>query len=120
MESFINKIYEINKDINLQKHINDPDFRVREAIAKRKYRLNILINDPHWKVRSTVAEQNYGLEILINDPHWCVRQAVAYRGYGLDILINDSEWKVRSEVLRYCKNHKNNPICKEILMLNVI
>ena len=59
--------------------------------------LDKLVNDEDWRVRIKVAKHGYGLDKLINDKHESVRLEVVRHGYGLDKLVNDKNWYVRRE-----------------------
>jgi uncharacterized protein YcgL (UPF0745 family) len=76
------------------------DIKVRAAVAKQGYCLDILVNDECWVIRKEVAKQGYGLDILVNDENYQVRLAVAKQGFGLDKLVNDIDSLVRLEVAR--------------------
>ena len=53
--------------------MNDESSYVREAVARQKYRLDILMYDDDEDVRAVVAELGYGLDVLINDNSEFVR-----------------------------------------------
>ncbi len=78
--------------------INDEDWRVRVAVARKGFGLDKLVTDKEYWVRSAVAQQGYGLDQLIDDKDWQVRVAVARQGYGLDKLVKDPDPEVRAEV----------------------
>jgi len=91
-------IDEKTKESLLNELVNDKNWYVREAVARRGYGLDKLINDEDTNVRAAVARQGYGLDKLVNDESWAVRETVAKQGYGLDKLIDDENWEVREEV----------------------
>ena len=82
----------IGEDV-LEVLVEDPDLKVREAVAKLGYGLDTLVHDENWYVRELVAEQGYGLDLLVDDEDDHVRAAVARQGYGLEKLLYDvSSW----------------------------
>lgn len=53
--------------------LNDESSYVREAVARQKYRLDVLMYDDDEDVRAVVAELGYGLDELIKDKSEFVR-----------------------------------------------
>lgn len=67
-----------NIKINLKKTDEKDEsleLSVRLKNALNSIELNKLIDDPNWQVREEVAKQGYGLNILIDDKNEFVRQA---------------------------------------------
>jgi hypothetical protein len=93
----------------LAKHEN---IKVRAAVAKQGYCLDILVNDECWVIRLAVAKQGFGLDKLVNDTDSFVRSEVARQFYGLDILVNDKKAHVRKIARQKKKELKND---KELL-----
>lgn len=92
-------------------------FKEKCQLIENKRHLDIFINDPDFRVRAKVANQGYGLDILINDSSLRVRGVIARQGYGLNKLIGDKSKYVRDMVLYYCKRHRDQEECKNILKL---
>lgn len=71
--------------------VRDPDWKVREKVAKQKrdQDLDILVHDECSEVRRAVAEadRSQDLDILVRDEDPLVRYQVAMRGRQEDILI---------------------------------
>lgn len=76
----------------------DPQKRVRIAVAKQHFGLGTLMNDPEPDVRVEVVKQRYGLNELINDSNAEVRAAVAKQHFGLEQLMTDKSEAVRATV----------------------
>lgn len=95
-----------NPDEDLGLLIKDERWKIRRAVARQGYGLDVLIKDEDWSVREAVVRQGYGLDVLIKDENYYVRIAVAQQGYGLDVLINDKHWRVRRAVKEYLNNKK--------------
>lgn len=71
------RVYEAEQGINLDIHVTDPDWRVRELVAshgKRKH-LDILILDPVSEVREQILthEHKKDVKILVLDSDYMVR-----------------------------------------------
>ena len=67
------KIRLAEEGISLDILLNDESSYVREAVAKQKYRLDVLMYDDDEDVKAVVAELGYGLDVLINDKSEFVR-----------------------------------------------
>lgn len=80
---------EIQEGKNLDQYINDPDMRIRSAVADQNYGLDTLCHDSHPLVRKHLADTGKCLDILVNDELWYIRFAVAEQNYGLEQLAND-------------------------------
>lgn len=88
-------------DPELDKLVDDRDYKVRIAVAGQGYGLDKLVNDKDPDVRIAVANQGHGLEKLISDDDFDVRMAVAKHGYGLAKLVNDEDYRIRAEVAKH-------------------
>ena len=62
---------------------------IRQEIAQKKCRLDMLINDPSELVRATVAKTGYKPTKLVNDESSIVRMSLANQGYCLNALVHD-------------------------------
>lgn len=83
---------------NLNKFVNNKDWRVRAVMIQQGYGLDKLVNDKNIYIKLLMIEQGYGLDIYINDKDHTIRAAVANQGYGLDILMYDKDYNVRVAV----------------------
>lgn len=53
--------------------INDDDFRVRTAVARQGYRLDILLCDVGWEVRQAAAEPKRRMGMLSHNKYFDVK-----------------------------------------------
>jgi hypothetical protein len=74
---------------------NDPQKRVRIAVAENGGALSKLVNDREAEVRLAVARQGYGYEVLKNDTYTPIRAEIAKQGYDLKNYIADPAVEVR-------------------------
>lgn len=89
---------EIIKFIELNNFVKSDNPKLHECAAVYGCGLDILIDDPDYRVRAAVADSSYGLDKLINDKTGYVRSSVALKGFGLNILMYDDDALVRSIV----------------------
>lgn len=78
-----------------------------------------ILNFPR-RLKLNLIKRDKFLDIFIDDPEFGIRGCVAERGYGLDKLINDESGWVRHTVISYCKSHKKDKICQDLINLNKI
>ena len=74
--SFMDILNEIENGENIEEHVKSPDTDVRQAVANKGYKLDVLVNDPSEDVRAAVARKGYGLSKLREDKSQWVRFAV--------------------------------------------
>lgn len=77
---------------------NDPQKRVRIAVAENGGALDKLVNDREGDVRLAVARQGYGFDKLVSDDYAPVREEIAKQGYNLQRYVTDPAFEVRRAV----------------------
>lgn len=57
------------------------------------------------------------LKYFEDEKELCIKLALIYKGHNLKLFIDNDNDLVQYSVIKYCKEHKNEKQCKEILSL---
>ena len=94
----------------LEKLVTDRESEVRLAVAKQGYGFELLMNDLYTPIRVEIVKQGYMVEKFASDPVAEIRMYVAQQGYCLNELSHDKDEMVRVAVVQSANRREHSDI----------
>lgn len=99
----------------LEKLVADRESEVRLAVAKQGYGFEHLMNDLYTPIRLEIVKQGYNVEHFASDPAAEVRMYVAKQGYCLNKLSRDKDEDVRVAVAQSANRREHSDILQSLV-----